>query len=123
MPSRMDETNLSLFLQIECIDLLELSLKLEEERALVCLKGSLWVLDRLSSGWRLLRINDRSGAQSFDKLRVSQPIEYNRSSSAMADLLQRLVIHEAGGIFGNLQLSLLNVLSKLPAASFSGQSP
>lgn len=66
-------SNLSLFLQIERVDLLQLSLQPEEERRLVGLQGRMCVGRRIALADRLLRDNDRGGAQLLDELKGPVP--------------------------------------------------
>lgn len=55
-------TNFSLFLQVECIDFLQLSFESKEEGSLVCLQRYLRILQGLVFRGRPLSLNDRRGA-------------------------------------------------------------
>lgn len=60
-------TDLCFFLEVERVDFLQFSLKLEEEGALVGLESGLGILQRLASA-TLLRVDDRRCAQLFNEL-------------------------------------------------------
>lgn len=61
-------TDFGLLLEVECVDLLQLSLKPEEERCLVCLKRGLRVLQRFAITSSSSRCKYWGGAQLFDEL-------------------------------------------------------
>lgn len=90
LPNHVENTHLSFFLQVECVDLLELSLELEEERALICLERGLGILNRLSGDSRLLGVDDWSGAESFDELGTCQSMARHTSSRAYPTFLSAL---------------------------------
>lgn len=61
-----------------------------------------------SLGW-----NGRRGTELLDELRRGLAIDLGLSEG-VTHLLQRLVVHEAGGIFGEIKLPALDLFTELP---------
>jgi hypothetical protein len=86
--------------------------KPEEEGGLVGLECLPWV-DGLGSSGVIICNQHRSGAQCFNELMISAVAE----SRGATYLLEGLVVDKASSVLGNLELALLDLLSKLPAGN------